>query len=235
MSYEKTTNVVYLRHWDNFIIIIDCLSWANVTVGVFVIFVMYKMRLHRSRVLVMVMHVFFFQSLYVTSFISQINPKPFSYEYVIDNPFDSVLVAYALASGVSMGFVTNFISFTLLFVLLTGKASQPNKFLYYFMITVPGLAFGIPAYFLWEEGEWSQYTKVAIGYQTLRLVQVSMNFLAVIILYYRIAVMSGGGCFTGGEKPKSEETSAFRALAFRLVGYPIVGAIQRLSCSLYSF
>ena len=234
MSDQPSNDPYFRRCWDGFSVTMDVISWVNFVVGLFMIFVMYKMRIYESRILGMILHLFILQTIYVTSFMSQINPDPFSSKYVLNNPFYPARVAYAFATSVDGGFVTNFITFTLLFVVLTGKAAQPNSLLYTFLITVPGLAVGIPTCMMYVQENYEGIVVVTYIYEVIRMVQVSANFLAVVVLYYRVHELSGGSWF-GSSDSITTEVAALRSLAFRLIGYPLVGTIQRLSCALYAF
>ena len=197
------------------------------------LFVMYKMRLYRAHLLAMIMHLFIIQMIYITTFATQISPAPFS--DAIYNPYDMVRVGIAYSSSVSGGFVANFISFTLCYVLLSSKAAQPNKYLYYFLCVAPGVALGIPASYSWRKGDWVLFEEVAIAYNAARLCQIIVNMLCVLILYWRVYQMGGIRCCGPKDEEKSKEVYPFLNLASRLVGYPLVGVIQRMGCALFTF
>ncbi len=224
---EQTANSYYMRQWYNYVIIMDITSWTSFLMGLFMLFVMIKMQIYKSRLLRMVVHLFVLQLIYVTAYFSIISPKPGSADPDDYNEYSSYVIGYAYVVAIGGGFITNFIMMTLSYVLITGKAAQPSQTLYWFLVVVPGLVLGVMANIFFYLEMYDYFRPVAFTYNSLRLLQVGINVMAVSLLYYRVGLMSRGA--------KTSEVFAFRQLAFRLVGYPIAGAIQRLSCSLYTF
>ncbi len=228
MSAAPTTNQYYKRVFYSFIITMNVMACINICIGLVMLFMMYKMRFYKSRLLQMVMHLFAFQVLYTTKITTIFDPDPFNPKYVIENPWAWFEMGCAISAGVSSGVITNFISFTILVILLSGRAAHPNNYFYYFSISVPGILIGVPAAYFMKVGDFHRFFIVDEIYQIVRIVQVSINTVAIAVLYYRVSFMTT-------RKGVEQVSTAFRELTYRLMGYPLVGAIQRLSCSLYAF
>jgi hypothetical protein len=139
-----------------------------------------------------------------------------------------------IVTGLAGAFISNWIAFAAFYIVVYRNSFDvlKNIHLIHASCLIPGIINGIIYYVaaLPEEDKDDELVDISIlyAYNNIRIISIAVNFFFVIAILYKINQTSSRG-------KKTEQEIAIRALAHRIILYPVVQAIGRSGYAFYEY